>query len=168
MKKIFAAVVAFSVTLGSAFSQGVFSANLNGVSELPPNSTGSIGTGSFALSGNTLSFSVSALLLSTVPIDAGVYGPATPAQIGPLIFDLGAPVLTPVGGNNFASYSGVASLTPAQVSQLVANLDYVDILSTAFPAGEIRGQIVLLPEPSSVLLLGMGAGMFFLQRREKA
>jgi len=169
MNKVCTLVVVLAVTVGSALSQGVFSANLNGVSEIPPNSSQSVGAGSLTLAGNALSFSVTALLLGgSIPVDAGVFGPATPAQIGPMIFDLGVPTLTPVGGNLFAAYSGVANLTPAQVSQVLADLTYAEVVTQEYPAGEIRGQITLVPEPSSVMLLGVGSVMFFLQRRKKA
>lgn len=168
MKKTLSVVAAFGVALAVANGQGVFSANLGGASEVPPNSSSSIGSGSFVLTGNSLSFSINALLVGTTPVDAGVFGPATPTQTGPMIFDLGTPIVSVVGGNAFVSYSGVEALTPAQIGNLTADLDYVNVITTEYPGGEIRGQVTLLPEPSSALLLGVGAGIVWLARRKKA
>jgi hypothetical protein len=169
MKKIFIAIGILSVAVTAAQAQ-VFSADMRGANEIPPNSSSSIGSGSFVLTGDSLSFSVNALLAGTLPVDAGVFGPASPTQTAPMIFDLGTPTVSLAGGNAFVSYSGVEALSPAQVSNLLSDLDYVSIASTGagYSGGEIRGQVTLLPEPSSLLLLGLGAGLVWNARRKKA
>jgi hypothetical protein len=63
----------------------------------------------------------------------------------------------------------VAVLTQAQVNDLMAGLWYVNVHSTVFPAGEIRGQLLPVPEPSTyalggALLLGV---IVYHQRRKR-
>ena len=53
--------------------------------------------------------------------------------------------ITPPGANKFV-------LTPAQEADLFAGLYYVNIHTVSYPAGEVRGQI-LVPEPHEYALL---------------
>jgi len=167
MKTILGAMLVLGLGVGMGRAQGVFGVSLSGGSEVPPSGSSSIGSGSFALSGDNLTFSITGLLLGTTPTDAGVFGPATPSTDGPMIFDLGTPTVTPVGAQNLISYTGIEALTPTQASQLEAGDDYVNIYTSGYPGGEIRGQITLLPEPSSVSLLLVGAGMLWRSRRSQ-
>jgi hypothetical protein len=48
---------------------------------------------------------------------------------------------------------GSATLTETQESQLLSELWYINVHSTNFPGGEIRGQVLLVPEAASSLLL---------------
>ncbi len=162
MKKILALALAFGVAVGMANAQGVFTSSLVGSDELVPNGSSSFGTGSFTLLGNELQYSVTALLLGTTPVDAGVFGPANAGQTGPLVFDLGAATVSPIGIRNLVSYSGVEALSSSQITQLEAGEDYVNILTTGYPSGEIRGAVLFLPEPSAVTLLAIGAGMVWM------
>jgi hypothetical protein len=54
-----------------------------------------------------------------------------------------------------------------QLSQLDNGLWYVNIHSQAFGGGEIRGQILAVPEPSTMglLALALGAGAWYVRRR---
>jgi hypothetical protein len=54
---------------------------------------------------------------------------------GDVIFGFTPPITSPI------SYTSVA-LDATQEADLNANLYYVNIHSTAFPAGEIRGQLI--------------------------
>ena len=167
MKVIFAAMGLFAAAV-TTFGLGVLNADLSGTSEVPPNSSSSVGTASLTLSGNAVSYTVSAILFSTLPVDAGLFGPAVAGQVAAMVFDLGTPSVSAVGGNNFVTYSGTVALTTQQVSDLKANLDYISVATTGYPGGEIRGQVTLLPEPSSAVLLGLGAGLAWLYRRKQA
>lgn len=46
---------------------------------------------------------------------------------------------------------------------------YINLRSNVYPSGEIRGQIVLIPEPSSIALVALGSlgGFLVIRRRRK-
>lgn len=71
-------------------------------------------------------------------------------------------VLTPfasgVGGTFIGAWDldeGNATTLTAQIPSILANLSYINFHTVQFPGGEIRGQIVV-PEPATMLLLGLG------------
>ncbi len=79
--------------------------------------------------------------------NAHFHGPATPDQNGgvQLAIDF-----------NVNPTSGTAVLTNEQIDQLLAGLWYVNIHTSEFPGGEIRGQVLALtpiPLPGAVWLL---------------
>ncbi|MCU0787385.1 MAG: CHRD domain-containing protein [Verrucomicrobia bacterium] len=49
---------------------------------------------------------------------------------------------------------------------MLANLLYVNIHSTFAPGGEIRGQVLLVPEPASLSLAAFSAIALMLMRRK--
>ncbi len=100
------------------------------------------------------------VLLQGVETMAHIHGPAGPGEEAGILIDL----------NLGAFKSGSVDITTipgANASDLLNDQWYVNIHSTAFPGGEIRGQI-LVPEPSSIALtvLGLTALMFF-RRKQK-
>jgi hypothetical protein len=94
---------------------------------------------------------------------SGLSGPAVVAFFhGPAPVGVNAGVQNPVpgplpgvAGLTAAHVTGSANLSAIQVAQLLQNLWYINIHTTLYPAGEIRGQ-VLAPVPASLLLLGSG------------
>ena len=53
-------------------------------------------------------------------------------------------------------------MTAPQITELQGELWYMNILSSQFPNGEIRGQIIAVPEPNTLGLAGLaGAILFF-------
>jgi hypothetical protein len=121
----------------SALGTHTLFANLSGSQEVPAN--GSLGqglctvtmddvTGAVSVTGNYSGLSTSATL-------AHIHGLAPPGSNAGIIVSL-----TPSGGTS-GTVSGSGSLTPAQVTGMLAGNTYVNIHTTSLPAGEIRGQI---------------------------
>ena len=111
----------------------LFTANLVGTQETPPNNSQASATATLLLDPDEQTALVSLRFvkgLTTPQTAAHVHEPAAPGQSAPPAFDL------PSG--NFTDVK--ITLTPQQVRDLHAGLFYVNVHSEAFPAGEIRGQ----------------------------
>ncbi len=117
-----------------------------------PCATGS-GVGSFSFNPETqdLDYLISFSGLSSPEVAAHIHGPAQAGQEAGVVYSL--PAGSPKEGT-FALVdldAGTYSVEE-QVADLRAELWYINIQSSDFPAGEIRGQIELVPEPSGGLL----------------
>ncbi len=120
------------------------------------------GSGSATLSfvdeTNMLSWNIVFSGLSGTETLAHFHGPALPGTPAGVEFglSLGSPKV------------GMATLAPQQAADLLAGLWYINIHSSRFAGGEIRGQVQVIPEPSSLamLLLG-GGGLLFVRRRHR-
>lgn len=168
MKQLLALTVLTGGLVG-AFAQGTFqfTANLSGLNEIPPVIDFATGSGTFTLTGNSLDYLV-AMQPVTVPTGAGVYGPASPGQTGPLQFDLvlvGIAMPGPTGEPGGVGYRGTVLLTGEQISDLQSGLWYVNLMNTQFPDGNVRGQIMPVPEPSALGLAVAGLALWLLSRK---
>ena len=172
MKKTIS-LLAMLASLATAGAQGSLQleAALKGSNETPPNSSLRVGTGQLTLTGNSLDIFVG--LTPTFPVTgAFIQGPAGPGSTGPVIFDLGTPLERPPiwpidpGGYEFV-LNGV-TLSSGEISDLLGGLWYVNVTSGAFPDGEIRGQILAVPEPTTFALLALGAGTGWLWLRRRS
>ncbi|HTS39918.1 MAG TPA: CHRD domain-containing protein [Xanthobacteraceae bacterium] len=114
-----------------------YKAELKASYEIPPNQ--SKATGSVTISYDTVE-----KFLSWKGSFTGLSGPVTAAHFhGPATFSKNAGIALPiVSGNLLSPFEGSANLTDAQAADLKAGRWYVNLHTAAFPAGEIRGQVV--------------------------
>ncbi len=126
------AVLLLAVTASNA-QIGIGPFPIDGLQEAPPNSSPATGIGSVTLSPDGfLDFNIVFDGLVGAQIAAHFHGPATPGQNAGVQFTL--PLGSPIIGS-------VGPLDAQQQSDLLDGLWYVNIHSTIFPGGEIRGQV---------------------------
>jgi len=159
VKRILLILALLACAVEPAQAQGTirFKAILTGSNEVPPNNDPTIGTASFALDGNSLSFLVYVPSDNFIPMSAYIQGPALPGATGPIIFDLGGPTFhggSSKGDPPFATFfspatppfgAGPFPLMDTQMNELESGLWYVNVTSVTNPDGQVRGQILPLP-----------------------
>lgn len=113
-----------------------FKATLSGGNEIPPVMTAATGvvTANFNPANNLLTWSLNYSGLSGPATAGHFHGPATAAQNAGVALGFNNPITSP--------QSGQATLTPAQVADLMAGKWYVNIHTEANKPGEIRGQLL--------------------------
>ena len=161
MKKL---IVYFALALalptGQLSAQSTFQVFLSGSGENPPNGSPAIGFGTVVLNAAQTQITVDENW-------SGLTAPATASHIhGPGGVGTNAAVLFPFTGVPAATSGSIPeqvfAITAQQVTWLFQGYLYMNIHTSTFPGGEIRGQLLLVPEPSSLALLGMGGVPFAL------
>ena len=85
-------------------------------------------------------------VLSWTVTYAGLSGPTTGGHFhGPAMAGQNAGVVVPLGGSLASPIKGMATLTAAQESDLMAGKWYLNLHTAAHPGGEIRGQVTFRP-----------------------
>ena len=125
-----------------------FGALLSGATEVPANASTSTGTATVALSDN----------LSQIAYFLSVTGALTPtmSHIHTGTVGVAGPIAVPLSGafNPGDLISGTGALAPDQVQTLLSGGYYVNVHSTAFPGGELRGQLYPRQQEFTALLSG--------------
>jgi hypothetical protein len=122
-------------TANSTMPANAFAATLIGSQEVPPTLSTATGTGTVVVD------SVTRIMKASINT-AGIFGiaahihEAAPGVAGPIIF----PFTETAPGSGI--WTTQATLTEAQFNALKAGNYYFNVHSTAFPNGEIRGQIL--------------------------
>jgi hypothetical protein len=189
------AIWAAGLTLWSATAHAsllTYDAFLDGPSESPPNASPATGFAQviYDTTAHTLSLDItySGLLgtttashihaATTVP-GTGTAGVATTTPYfsgwpvgttsGHYVNTLDLTLSSSYNGSYITGNGGTtASAEAALVAAIAADRAYLNIHSTVFGGGEIRGFLVLVPEPSSAALMGLGAAVLALRRRKTA
>jgi hypothetical protein len=128
---------------------------INGAQEVPPVATPASGLGLVTLdtATNQLDWNINFAGLLGSETAAHFHGPAT---VG---LNAGVQIALPVGSPKI----GNQILTDPQEADVLAGLWYVNIHSTQFPGGEIRGQVT--PEPATLGVLIIMGGFALLKRK---
>jgi hypothetical protein len=158
-----------------------FAVALLGQNDVPPTLTPATGTfiGTFDNSTSTLSFTIMFNGLVANTTAAHIHGPAAAgANAGVIIPFVGFPT-----GVTSGTYTNSYVLTPTQVGWLNSGLLYVNVHTTTFPGGEIRGQLtegtligdcgVKIPTLSqwALIILGfllLATGTIYIYRRQNS
>ena len=116
-------------------STQTFRASLSAAAEVPANASTATGTAE-------ASFDKASSVLKWRVVYSGLTGPATAGHIhGPAMPGANAGVVVPFTSASSGS-EGQATLTPAQVADLMAGKWYANVHTAANPGGEIRGQVI--------------------------
>jgi len=128
------ALLCFCATAANAET---FYANLTSAQEVPSNASTGSGYARVVLNESTLTITWTVVFtgLSSNQTASHIHGPAAVgANAGVLIN------FPPVGGTS-GTLTGTAAITAGQIANLRAGNGYVNIHTTNFPGGEIRGQL---------------------------
>src|SRR3990167_7635663 len=143
-------ILAFSTVLVSANGGGkdknqdvlAFTSLLNGGQEVPETNSNAFGVAFMTLEKDTgtLYYSITFTddKLMGTETATHFHGPANPGESAAVVFTV-SPDVSPLGSPKTGS---VGPLTNKQINDLKKGLFYLNIHSSAFPEGEIRGQVI--------------------------
>lgn len=164
--KTFISLVTLLASLALVQAQN-FTVHLNTAQELPAPIGSQLGNGDGTLTlnaNNTVTYSITFASLSGGINNAHIHGPS--ALGGPAAGVLIALAFT--AGQTSGTLAGTtAALSAAGVTAMLGGNAYVNIHTLNNTSGEIRGQIVPVPEPSTMTLgaLGLGSLLLWMRRR---
>jgi hypothetical protein len=167
----------------------VYETFLNGTSESPPNASPGTGFGRITMDSTATTMRVEAtfsgLVAPTIASHIHARADASQANGGVATqtpFFTGFPIGVTAGSYDhtfdmtltssynapFVTANGgtAAGAWAALKAKMAAGLTYLNIHSSSFTGGEIRGDLRLVPEPAMMLVLGLGAAALIRRRRK--
>jgi hypothetical protein len=118
---------------GGTPASTTYRATLTGASEVPSNASTATGTATLSFNNTTKIFNLTVTYSGMTATAAHVHKGAVGVSGGPVF---------PITVTASPMYLTSAALTAEQEADLKANLYYVNIHSSAYPDGEIRGQLM--------------------------
>ena len=144
-KVLLVAVAVVAVVFAVPASAQNYIATLSGAQEVPPRVTPATGLACFTLEDDGvyfyLNYELSFSGLVAAQTGAHIHGPAAVGVNAGILFPF------PLGSPVFGTFG---PLLAAQLTQLNSALWYVNVHSTTYPGGEIRGQILVTGNPCTV------------------
>ena len=163
----FVSVVTIGLLLGAPAQATLFHLGglLTGDQEVPPVVTEANGLATIVYNDVTNTFDITVLVSGIEPGDLApnpaqfhLHGPAPAGGNAGVLVDLGsmgAFSAFPVPGGLLSFQLSDVPFPAANEADLLNGLTYLNLHTTDFPSGEVRGQM-LIPEPTTALLLGIG------------
>jgi hypothetical protein len=173
----------FALPMAATAATQVYSFNLDGLQEVPANASPAAGSAQFTVddSLDTITFVLTAFNLQGTFSAAHIHGPAMAGVNAGVVFgltganaDYAGPVMAgPIAiGNSYMLYGANKAAGPSLADQINAqpSMYYVNLHTSAFPGGEIRGQLAPVPEASTyaMMLGGLGLVGFMAARRRRS
>ena len=171
--------MAFVLPICANAATVTYSFNLDGSQQVPPAGSPAAGSAQIAIddTAGSISFAVVAFNLLGSPTGAHIH--VAPAGVnGGVVFDLGAATdfAGPVTIGSIVipsslAFAGAVKPLPPGLGGLINAAPwnfYVNIHTSVFPGGELRGQFAPVPVPAAVWLLGSALGGLGLVRRRAA
>lgn len=168
----------------NGFGATMFTTTLSGTNEVPPTTSTGTGNASVTLVGNTLDVTISFSGLSSgttaghihccaaLGTNANIAVPFATLQTGVTSGTLTAAYdLTNASVYSAAFLADVGGTAALAETALLAGLNadqaYANIHTTTNPGGEIRGQLMPVPEPATFVVVGTLLGFAVLTRRRR-
>lgn len=151
------------------FAEGL----MNGGSQVPPNNSvakgGELGVGiTYNDVSNYLDLSLAYGLFGWPQLEAQFTSAeirvGAPGETGPVVLTLNG--MHTAFGLSRGFFLGGTTISEANESLLLAGRLYINVSSQKYPTGEIRGQLVVVPEPGTWALLAAGLGGLLWLRRK--
>jgi CHRD domain len=189
MRALVALVAMFAGAAGSMAHEHIFETDLAGANENVPNFSPGAGTSTATLDLDliTLRLEVSFSGLTGTVTGATIFGPTSIAGTGtagvmsPALAASGFPTGVTAGSYDFtfdltvasgyaptfitASGGTVSDALNALSASFEEGKSYINIQTTTFPSGEVRGFFTETPEPTTVSLFAIGGGIALLRRK---